>query len=85
VERIDNGHGWICKISGVAVNTTWRVLSLRMEEGLTVWRVAVNKLNKQPRTAERGGPLGGGGGVLTTPRRKNWFRYETGTLVWGMD
>jgi hypothetical protein len=26
------------------------------EKGLQLWRVAVNALNKQPRTAERGDP-----------------------------
>jgi hypothetical protein len=35
----------------VPVTTAWRVLRLRMEERPPIWRVAVNKLNKQPRTA----------------------------------
>ena len=38
----------------VPVTTAWRVLGLRMEERPPVWRVAVNKLNKQPRTADEG-------------------------------
>ena len=36
----------------VPVTTTWRILRLRMEERPLIWRVAVNKLNKQPRTAD---------------------------------
>jgi hypothetical protein len=38
----------------VPVTTAWRVLRLRMEERSPVWRVAVNKLNKQSRTADEG-------------------------------
>ena len=38
----------------VPVTTAWRVLGLRMEERPPTWRVAVNKLNKQPRTADEG-------------------------------
>jgi hypothetical protein len=38
----------------VPVTTAWRVLRLRMEEGPPKWRVAVNKLNKQPRKADEG-------------------------------
>jgi len=38
----------------VPVTTAWRVLGLRMEEWPAIWRVAVNKLNKQPRTADEG-------------------------------
>jgi hypothetical protein len=38
----------------VPVTTAWRVLRLRLEERPSIWRVhvAVNKLNKQPRTAD---------------------------------
>jgi hypothetical protein len=36
----------------VPVTTAWRVLRLRMEERPPIWRVALNKLNKQPRTAD---------------------------------
>jgi len=32
----------------------WRVLTLRMEERPTIWRVAANILNKQSRTADKG-------------------------------
>ena len=38
----------------VPVTTAWRVLGLRMEERPLILRVAVNKLNKQPRTADEG-------------------------------
>ena len=38
----------------VPVTTAWRVLGLRMEERPPIWRVAVNKWNKQPRTADEG-------------------------------
>ena len=42
-----------------------------MEERPPVWRVAVNKLNKQPRTADEGWSSSLGlGEVLTTPLRK---------------
>jgi hypothetical protein len=43
-----------CPWMWVPVTTTWRVLRLRMEERPPIWRVAVNKLNKQPRTADKG-------------------------------
>jgi hypothetical protein len=38
----------------VPVTTAWRVLTLRMEERLPIWRVAANILNKQSRTAYKG-------------------------------
>jgi hypothetical protein len=38
----------------VPVTTAWRVLRLRIEERPPIWRVAVNKLNKQPRAADEG-------------------------------
>jgi hypothetical protein len=41
-----------CKL--VPVNTAWCVLGLRMEERPPIWRVAVNILNKQSRTADKG-------------------------------
>ena len=37
----------------VPVTTAWRVLSLRMEELLSIWIVAANILNKQSRTVEK--------------------------------
>jgi hypothetical protein len=45
-------------------------------DGLQIWRVAANILNKQWRTADRGGPPAWGlGGGLTTPH-KNFNCYE---------
>ena len=40
------------QIVSMDVTTAWRVLRLRMEEWPPIWRVAVNKLNKQPPTAD---------------------------------
>jgi hypothetical protein len=37
----------------VPVIMSWRVLSLRMEERQSIWKVAANILNKQPLTAEK--------------------------------
>jgi hypothetical protein len=43
-----------------------------MKERPPIWRVAVNKLNKQPRKPTSGGPPAlGFGEVLTTPSREN--------------
>ena len=42
-----------CHDKWVPVTTAWRV-RLRMEEGPPIWRVAVNILNKQSRTADKG-------------------------------
>jgi hypothetical protein len=36
------------------VTTAWRILRLLMEERPPVWKVAVNILNKQSRTAQKG-------------------------------
>jgi len=56
----------------IPVTTAWRVLRLRMEERLPIWRVAANKLNKQSRTADMGLSSSLGlGEVLTTPPREN--------------
>jgi hypothetical protein len=41
---------WFC----VKLRNVWRILTLRMEEGLPIWRVAANILTKQPRTAGKG-------------------------------
>ena len=55
----------------VPVTTAWRVLRLRTEERPPIWRVTVNKLNKQPQTADEGWFSSFGvGEVLTTPLRK---------------
>ena len=50
----------------VPVTAAWRVLKLRMEERLSIWRVAANILNKQSRAADKGwsSSVGWGGGVL---------------------
>jgi hypothetical protein len=40
------------KLWWVPVTTVWRVLRVRIEERPPIWRVAVNKLNKQLRTAD---------------------------------
>jgi hypothetical protein len=46
--------------------------------GLQLWKVAANILNKQSRTADKGGrPAWGLGEVLTTPHRKKLLFYET--------
>jgi hypothetical protein len=41
------------------------------EDGLQIWRVAANILNKQSRTADKGWYSWGLGVGLTTPQRKN--------------
>jgi hypothetical protein len=46
-------------------------------EGLQIWRVAANILNKQSRTADKGWPSSLGVGLgRTTPHRKKETRYE---------
>src|SRR5215469_6156425 len=60
---------WCCD-KWVPVTTAWRVLRLRTEERLPIWRVAANILNKQSRTADEGWSSSlGFGEVLTTPPR----------------
>jgi hypothetical protein len=77
--------GFPTKTLWVAVTTARRVLRLRLEERLPIWRVAVNVLNKQSRTAERIGPQAWRfGEVLTTPHCNNWLCYERGTLAPGL-
>jgi hypothetical protein len=39
---------------GPLVTTAWRILGLRMEGTASSWRLAVNILNKQPRTNNKG-------------------------------
>jgi hypothetical protein len=36
------------------VTTAWRVLGLQIKDGLQLWRVAANILNKQPGTNNKG-------------------------------
>jgi len=43
-------HPWMW----VPVTMAWRILRLRTEEWPPIWRAAVNKLNKQPRTSDEG-------------------------------
>jgi hypothetical protein len=52
-------------LRGVPVPTAWRVLGLRMRNGLQIWRLAANILNKQSWTDNKGWPssLGVGRGV----------------------
>jgi predicted lysophospholipase L1 biosynthesis ABC-type transport system permease subunit len=50
-------------ITWVPGNTAWRVLRLHMEERPPTWRVAVNKLNRQPGTADKGWPSSFGVGL----------------------
>ena len=73
----------------VPVTTAWRVLGLRMEERPPIWRVAVNKLNKQPRTAEEGWSSSLGlGEVLTTPLcKKHMLRitHKLRCFLWEHD
>jgi hypothetical protein len=62
----------------IHVTTAWRVLRLRMEERPPIWRVAVNKLNKQPQTADKGGSssLGVGQGANNpSPYKKGVKNY----------
>jgi len=48
-----------------------------MEEQPPIWRIAVNILNKQSQTADRGGPPAWGlGEVVTTPHRENVSCYK---------
>jgi len=46
--------GFFLRDKWVPVTTAWRVHRLRMEERPPIWRVAVNTLNKQSRTTDKG-------------------------------
>jgi len=53
-----------------------------MEERPPIWRVVANILNKQSRTADKGGPPPWGlGEVLTTPHRRNVSCYQLFTWI----
>jgi hypothetical protein len=55
-------------------------------DGLQQWRAAVNILNKQPWTNDKGWSSGWGLGVgLTTPHRKTEACYETINRASGLD
>jgi len=57
-----------------------------MEEWPPVRRVAVNILNKQSLTADKGWSSNLGlGEVVTIPHQKNWLCYELDTCAWGLD
>jgi hypothetical protein len=47
-------HHGMARPLWVPVTTAWRVLRLRMEERLPIWRAAANTLNNQWRTADEG-------------------------------
>jgi hypothetical protein len=75
----------------VPVTTAWRVLMLRMEERPPIWRVAVNVLHKQSRTAEKECPssLGVGWGannssLLKLISLRNIYRQSLGPglILW---
>jgi hypothetical protein len=56
---------------GASSGCEWR-------NGVQIWRVAVNTLNKQSRQPTRGGPPPWGlGEVLTSPHRKKLPCYKT--------
>jgi hypothetical protein len=73
--------GWCSSSSRgkwVAVNTSWHVVGLPMEEPLQICRVASDLLNKHSRTPDRGWFSGLGlEEILTTPRLKGLKSYET--------
>jgi hypothetical protein len=64
---INNYH-----VRWVLVTTAWRVLGLRMEERPPAMEAAVNMLNKQPRTNDKGwsSSLGVGRGLTTLHHKK---------------
>ena len=56
--RWDTHAEWDCGYYGirdkwVPVTTTWRILSLRMEEWPPIWRIAADIFNEQSRTADK--------------------------------
>jgi len=61
----------------VPVTTAWHVLRLWMEKWPPIWKVGVNILNKQSRTADKEwySSLGVGWGAKT-PHRKNVSCYK---------
>ena len=60
----------------VPVTTSWRVLTLRMEERLPIWRVAANILSSRGELTRGGPPAWGLGEVLANPHTKNVLCYE---------
>jgi hypothetical protein len=70
------------RVSG-SVTTAWRVLKLRMEERPPIWRVAVNILNKQSRTADKGwsSSLGVGRGANASPSKNHFKKHSQGEML----
>jgi hypothetical protein len=65
-------HGMACQVGGGG-------------DGLQIWRVAANILNKQPQIADKGlSPAWGLGVGLTTHRKKNKFvmKCQKGPQTW---
>ena len=61
----------------VPVTTAWHILGLRIVERPPIWKVAVNILNKQSRTADKGWYSSlGVGRVRKTPHCKNVPCYK---------
>jgi len=57
-----------------------------MEEWPPVWSVAANILNKQSQAADMGwSSCLGVSEMLTTPDPRNWPRYKTDALAFGLD
>ena len=81
VKKFPAFHGprrFITALTSVPVTTAWRVLRLRIEERPPIRSVAANKLNKQSRTADGGGPPAWGlGEVLTNPPCKKTLLRNT--------
>jgi hypothetical protein len=78
-------------IAWVPVTTAWHVLRLRAEEWPPIWRVAVNILNKQSRTADKGwsSSLGVGWGANNSSLLKrillwniHWQSLRPGLILW---
>ena len=68
----------------VPVTTAWRVLRLLMEERPPIWSVAVNKLNKQSRTADNrwSSSFGvGRGSNNSSPWKKNCYEILMGEML----
>jgi hypothetical protein len=65
-------------LSGFLVTTAWRVLTLDGGDGLQIWRVSVNILNKQSWTDDGGVPpaWGLGVGLTTLHQKKKKACYE---------
>ena len=69
----------------VPVNTTWRVLRLRMEKRPPIWRVAANILNKQSRRADKGWSssleVGRGANNGSPSKKGHVMQYSQGEML----